>query len=259
MPPALMKIARRPCAAFAYSAIVLASGLVPCRADAQTVGAAAASETSGIVHVAPRFGIEPSQAPSLSAVLLAPSLKPSLAAPSIGAAAAPLTGAPLAAPAPLYLVPAADPAASAKIPPLLRPFQEAGRKTPQTAAERNGQKIYATMKAIASVLTPDLLKAEWRGRSDNPLFGHCAAASEALFHRLGGKAAGWKAVVIHHQGGTHWFLRHESGRIADITAGQFDVPVPYEKGRGIGFQTKQPSKRAVEILRRIDAAAATAR
>jgi hypothetical protein len=81
--------------------------------------------------------------------------------------------------------------------------------------------------------------------------GNCYVTSEALFHLLGGKAAGWKPMVMTHQGGTHWFLKHEDGMILDATARQFDAPPDYSKARGCGFLTVIPSKKARELIERL--------
>lgn len=111
----------------------------------------------------------------------------------------------------------------------------------------------ATLAAeIQAVLTPDLLRPAWRKLGpQRPYAGHCYAASEAAFHLLGGRAAGWRAQVIRHEGGTHWYLKHDGGEILDITAEQFRTPVPYDRGRNIGFLTLAPSLRAREIIRRL--------
>ena len=37
------------------------------------------------------------------------------------------------------------------------------------------------IKKIQSVLTPDLLKGMWKKDFDNPMAGHCYAATEALY------------------------------------------------------------------------------
>lgn len=88
----------------------------------------------------------------------------------------------------------------------------------------------------------------------------CYIASEAAYHLLGGKEAGYTPVcgsipdpVIRNSFGdakftTHWWLRRKDGSILDITADQFNYIFPYEAGRGRGFMTKQPSVRAQEII-----------
>lgn len=103
---------------------------------------------------------------------------------------------------------------------------------------------------IVAVLTDDLRKPAYRGHP-NPLAGHCYVASEALYHLLGGKAAGITPMRITHEGGPHWWIRTRDGDHVDLTAGQFTTPVPYAQGVGCGFLTRQPSKRAQTVLDRV--------
>ena len=85
-------------------------------------------------------------------------------------------------------------------------------------------------------------------------YGNCYRASEAAYHLLGGKKAGYTPMVaryggdsfFHHQ--THWWLRRPDGSMLDITEGQFPHGFPHKLGRGCGFLTKQPSKKAQEII-----------
>jgi hypothetical protein len=72
--------------------------------------------------------------------------------------------------------------------------------------------------------------------------------SEALFHLLGGRAAGWKPMNVRHEGDSHWFLKHDNGTILDATAAQFTQPPPYADATGRGFLTHQPSKRARALI-----------
>jgi hypothetical protein len=97
--------------------------------------------------------------------------------------------------------------------------------------------------------------------------GNCYAASEALFHILGGKKAGWKAMRVRcttYGGGkpainhcTHWFLKHESGMILDPSVRQFRRtrmswdPPDYSKAVGTGFLTKRPSRRGRAMIKRL--------
>ena len=103
--------------------------------------------------------------------------------------------------------------------------------------------------SVREHLTDDLRKPEFKGHAC-PTAGHCYVASEATYHMLGGKAAGYKPMQINHEGTNHWFLKHESGKIIDPTADQFKTPVPYDKARGRGFLTKEPSKRAKTLMER---------
>lgn len=98
-------------------------------------------------------------------------------------------------------------------------------------------------------LSDDLRRSPWKNHP-NPLAGHCYVVSEALYHLLG--CSKWKPEQIHHEGVSHWYLRNNiSGAILDITATQFDTSVPYNLGRGKGFLTKSPSKRATILIERI--------
>lgn len=112
-------------------------------------------------------------------------------------------------------------------------------------------KIKKLVHAVQSSLSDDLRKPQYRGH-ENCLAGHCYVASEALFHLLGGAESGWVPQSIQHEGGPHWYLKHKiSGTVLDPTASQFKTKVPYEHGRGKGFLTKQPSKRAQVVLDRL--------
>lgn len=84
--------------------------------------------------------------------------------------------------------------------------------------------------------------------------GNCYATSEAIYHLVGGKAAGWKPMRMKVNDGSHWFLKHASGVILDVTAAQFGhdrVPIDYSTARGCGFLTKQPSTRARRLMQRL--------
>lgn len=120
--------------------------------------------------------------------------------------------------------------------------------------------------AVQSALSPDLLKPEWRKiakRRRCPLTGHCYAASEAIFHMLGGADKGWVPQVLSNRtwpdglrkGQTHWFLKNRlTGAIIDATSAQFGALVPrHEAGVGTGFLTRLPSRRAAEIMSRVAA------
>lgn len=111
-------------------------------------------------------------------------------------------------------------------------------------------------KIIVDNLTDELLdKKHLQMRKGNPnlhkTFGHCYVASEAAYYLLGGKESGWKPCYIKHIGRSHWYLQHESGAVLDLTKEQFNTPVDYTEGRGTGFLTKDPSKRARKLLQRI--------
>lgn len=110
-------------------------------------------------------------------------------------------------------------------------------------------------KLITDNLTDDLLTPKYRRLKKNTkvpnTFGHCYVASEAAYYLLGGKEEGWKPMHMNHLGASHWFLKHESGAILDLTRDQFNSPLDYSKARGAAFLTRQPSKRAKKLLIRI--------
>jgi hypothetical protein len=109
--------------------------------------------------------------------------------------------------------------------------------------------IRALVRALQTCLTPDLLSPAWRQRANGPLSGHCYVASEAAWHMLGGPSSGWSPKVARIGDITHWWLGNGT-TVLDVTAGQFVDAVDYSKGRGCGFLTKQPSKRASELMSR---------
>lgn len=116
--------------------------------------------------------------------------------------------------------------------------------------------IKTISKEILSNLSDGLLTKAFRGIKDRtpglPLtFGHCYVASEAAFHLLGGKKGGWKPQFVKHLGCPHWFLKHQDGTILDLTAGQFQSPVAYERAIGKGFLTKRPSQRARILIKKV--------
>jgi hypothetical protein len=106
----------------------------------------------------------------------------------------------------------------------------------------------------AAADSPDLLRMEYRlavNAGANPLTGHCYVVTEALWHALGVERRDWCPETVRHEGSVHWYLRNWHTReIIDATASQFDTPPPYDLGRRRGFLTRQPSRRARELLRR---------
>lgn len=115
------------------------------------------------------------------------------------------------------------------------------------------------IEKIKKSLTPDLLKDEfWRERNRlEPMAGHCYVASEAYYHLCGQRCKPY--VISGIEVGrfktriSHWFLRCKGGEIIDITASQFPSLPPYDKAKGCGFLTKQPSKRAQVVIERVKA------
>ena len=107
------------------------------------------------------------------------------------------------------------------------------------------------VKDVRSCLSEELRKKDYRDHP-NPVAGHCYVASETIYHKLGGKDAGWTPQTIRHEGGPHWYLKNADGTVIDPTADQFETAVPYDQGRGCGFLTSQPSKRSRQVIARLD-------
>ena len=111
---------------------------------------------------------------------------------------------------------------------------------------------------IQSVLSKDLLSPTWKNiveDGDHVSTGHCYIAAEAIYHLLGGKEAGLKPYVAREGDETHWWIQRGQ-EIIDPTAEQYlsiGLYPPYSKGKGSGFLTKDPSKRAKLIISRMKA------
>lgn len=78
----------------------------------------------------------------------------------------------------------------------------------------------------------------------------CYPAAEVVYHASGGKQAGLTPMQQRHEGVSHWWVRGPRGEVLDPAAQQFTRPVPYGRGRGRGFLTKKPSRRARALARR---------
>jgi len=112
------------------------------------------------------------------------------------------------------------------------------------------------VRVVQEALSLDLLRTLYQERQAagaHPLTGHCYVASEALYHLLGGADAGWTPMHIQHEGESHWYLRGPDGTFLDPTEAQFRNPVPHWHGKGKGFMTSQPSRRAQVVIDRVNA------
>ena len=78
--------------------------------------------------------------------------------------------------------------------------------------------------------------------------GFCFLASEVFYRAFGGAKNWWFKKIESPDlpyTGVHWFLENKStGMIVDITAAQFNVPIPYALGKkkGIRFFSKNGRK-----------------
>ena len=87
-----------------------------------------------------------------------------------------------------------------------------------------------------------------REKGQHPAEGLCYPASEAFFHAVGGKQAGFIPMQLEHEGVSHWWVEGPGGEVYDLTEGQFRTAVPHERSRGRGFLTAKPSERAQDLL-----------
>lgn len=110
------------------------------------------------------------------------------------------------------------------------------------------------IKILRVCFSDDLKKPKYRGT--HPMKGACYVVCEALYHLYGGKASGLVPCVMHVEGDTHWYLKTQNGEIIDPTADQFSFSLDYSTGRGSGFLTRHPSKRAQRLVARFNAAVA---
>lgn len=113
------------------------------------------------------------------------------------------------------------------------------------------------LKHLLPHLSDSLLSPQFRqlklqlisaGLTPHKTFGHCYILSEAAYHLLGGKHSGYTPQHIKHEGISHWYLKHKDGSILDLSAKQFKNKPNYKNGKGIGFLTKKPSKRAQKLI-----------
>ncbi len=135
-------------------------------------------------------------------------------------------------------------------------IQERLFDTPEDCKEELS--VRRLIKRIQNCLTQDLLKKEYREQNThNPMFGHCYVATEVLYHLMQTKEKVKPCCAKDENNITHWWLQYkESGKIIDVTADQYlcegKYP-PYPNGRGTGFLTKKPSKRAQIVINRLSA------
>jgi hypothetical protein len=101
---------------------------------------------------------------------------------------------------------------------------------------------------LTPFLTDDLRRAPWKGLA-NPIAGQCYISAEALFH-LWGKHQNppFTPHFVRWEDAPHWFLMNSQGEVLDATAGQFNTIPEYSQGKGKGFLTKEPSRRAQTVI-----------
>lgn len=82
--------------------------------------------------------------------------------------------------------------------------------------------------------------------------GNCYVTSEAVYHLTGAHNGPWRPQTLRHEGDVHWYLKNKfTGEILDLTVAQFGTMPDYSFGRGRGFLTKEPSRRAVDLMNQL--------
>ena len=108
---------------------------------------------------------------------------------------------------------------------------------------------------IANSLSPKLLKPEYRQiNANNPMYGHCYVATEAMHHllktfELTGTFKPFQAKDSNNI--SHWWLQNDDGEILDITAAQYTSvgkTPPYASGKARVFMFPSPSKRSKKVI-----------
>ncbi|MBX9767297.1 MAG: hypothetical protein K2X47_08515 [Bdellovibrionales bacterium] len=118
------------------------------------------------------------------------------------------------------------------------------------------QRVVEAVRLTFPVLRKDkrILTKVWQALNEKnglPSVGFCSAATNAIYHMLGGKAAGLTGVQATYfdpellrvdpasKGkASHWWLRDADGQIIDGTSDQytfFGKTPPYHLGVGMGF------------------------
>lgn len=117
-------------------------------------------------------------------------------------------------------------------------------------------RLQQLVKEVQANLSPELLKPKWKNQRHS-LEGYCYVAAEVMWHLLG--TEDWKPCMASYEDDrgktSHWWLENKkTGLIVDPTKEQFTElgkEPPYKIGKGCGFLTQRPSKRANKVLDRI--------
>jgi hypothetical protein len=121
--------------------------------------------------------------------------------------------------------------------------------TGPTAQGPAAQAARPLVARVRAALRPGDRLARYAG--EHRMAGHCYVASEALYHLLGGCSAGWRPVSARVGEVVHWWLEHADGSVLDPMADQFVGPINRAVGRGRGFLTRDPSRRAAAVMGRL--------
>jgi hypothetical protein len=97
------------------------------------------------------------------------------------------------------------------------------------------------------------LKPQFRDlwKPERPTTGYCYVVAEVVYHYLAPKGSR-PYIIKFDENDTHWFVKEPSGKVIDLTADQFDVPIDYTLGKPKNFQTKDISKRGRLLANLLD-------
>lgn len=101
-------------------------------------------------------------------------------------------------------------------------------------------KLHEAMRKMGRKHVKPLYRADWSPH--RPTTGYCYVVSEVYYHYCAPEGSQPYMLRI-TQDETHWFVKHPDGTIVDLTAYQFDKPLPYERAQPRSFMTKKISKR----------------
>lgn len=83
-------------------------------------------------------------------------------------------------------------------------------------------------------------------------------SSEALYHLMGGRDAGWVPHTVNHEDTEHWYLKNKKdGKILDSLSDGFETKIDYSKGRPRALHSREPSVPALQLIEKMKLKAAS--
>lgn len=102
------------------------------------------------------------------------------------------------------------------------------------------QELYRALRQMENKYLKEPYKSKWSAL--RPTTGYCYVVCEVLHHYYM-QDGSFPHVVKIPNGESHWFLRDRLDKVVDLTADQYDIPIPYDQGKRQMFMTKKISKR----------------
>ncbi|MEW5822003.1 MAG: hypothetical protein AB1782_17550 [Cyanobacteriota bacterium] len=111
------------------------------------------------------------------------------------------------------------------------------------------EEIYEALRKMGPQYLKPQYRKEWS--PEDPTFGYCYVTAEVIYHYLAPEGSK-PACARTSPSVVHWWVETPDGTILDGTSDQFSgEKIPYLKGKGCGFLTKEPSKRAQILARHL--------